>query len=199
MLTTVALKKITQMLNKILSSDPFVLQDFAALSGKTLRVRLLKTPGDFLIHFDASGLALSIYQPEDPVTVMIAGAPLSLLRFARTDAQTKMLMDKTVQITGDVDLLMMIKKIQSRLSIDWEGLFAECVGDFAANRIFMLLKRARKKITGQANLLYRDGMDYIHHEIEVLPTRAAVEMLYEEIRALRVDVDRVALRLKKLR
>ena len=61
MFKNLALKKMAQAINKILATDPFVLEQFSALRAKTLRLQILKTPLDLLITFHTDGIELEFF------------------------------------------------------------------------------------------------------------------------------------------
>jgi ubiquinone biosynthesis protein UbiJ len=197
MFKNLALKKMAQAINKMLATDPFVLQQFSALQEKTLRLQILKTPFDFLIIFHAAGIELDFFTADDLATVEMSGTPTSLLRFAKTTEQTQMLMDKKIQIKGDLDLLMQIKKIQQQIVIDWEGLCAEYLGEFFSDRLFSFAKIGKEKISDHLQQFQADSLNYLHDELQLLPTEAEIHDFYEDIRDLRRDIDRLDRCLKK--
>lgn len=194
-----SLKKISAALNKIFATDPYVFSQFAALEQKTLRVTLLKTPFDLIVTFHQEGIALTSATVHDQATVQLSATPSNLLRFARTKEHTQMLMEQKIQIKGDMDLLMQIKKIEQQLSIDWEGLLAEYLGDFTANRLCSLLKYTKEKITDHLNLLRSDTLDWLHDDLQCLPRVVEANHFYQGVRTLRRDIDRFEARLKQSR
>lgn len=197
MLKQLGLKKLAQAINKILASDPLSLEEVQQLQAQVLRIELLKTPFIILVEFHPYGIELKQANADSKATVSLTGKPSALLRFAKTNSQTQMLMDKEVKINGDLELLMQIKKIQQRLAIDWEGLLAEYVGDFVANRFMMLAKRAKAKISSQLQSLRADSLDYLHYEIQLLPTREEVNQFHDDLRDLRRDIERLEVKIKK--
>jgi len=199
MLKQYSLKKISTALNNMLATHPYVSSQFAALQQKTLRITLLKTPFDLVVTFHQDGIALAAATHSQEATVQLTATPANLLRFARTKEHTQMLMEQKIQIKGDLDLLMQIKKIEQQLAIDWEGLLAEYLGDFAANRLWSLFKIAKEKITHHAKLFGADTMNWLYDDLQCLPRASEANHFYQGVRALRRDIDRFEARLKQSR
>ncbi len=199
MLTQITLNKLSHAINKILATDPLALKSLAELHPKTLAIHFEKIPFAVWVEFRANGIALKPLLDNTLPTVSLSGSPSALLRFAKTDSHTQMLMDKKIKIHGDLDVLMTVKKIQHDLIIDWEGLLAEYLGDFPANRLMSIARRAKRKLFRHLGLLKDDSLNYLHHEIALLPTAPEVEQFYQEIRELRRDIDHFAIRLKRMK
>jgi ubiquinone biosynthesis protein UbiJ len=198
MLKQLGLQKISQFINQALSTDPEALAELARLQEQTLRIQVLKTPFDVCIQFHANGIAiLSAASPA--ATVTLSGTPSALLRFAKTDSHTQMLMDKAIKINGDLDLLMQLKKIQERLHLDWEELLARYFGDFAANRFMLAANKVKERLGYHMRSLKASSLDYVHHEAALLPTAAEVEEFYAGVRDFRRDIERLEHKIKMLR
>ncbi|MCD6048057.1 MAG: sterol-binding protein [Gammaproteobacteria bacterium] len=198
MLKQLGLQKISQFINQALSTDPEALAELAKLQGQVLRVQVLKTPFDVCVQFHAHGISL-LPDTSLPATVTLSGTPTALLRFAKTNSHTQMLMDKAIKINGDLDLLMQLKKIQERLHLDWEELLARHFGDFAANRFMLVANKIRDRLGYHARSLKMSGLDYVHHEAALLPTAAEVEEFYAGVRDLRRDIEHLEHKIKMLR
>lgn len=197
MLKTLAFQELSKAINKILATDPFALNLFSQLANQSLRVQVLKTPFDVCVHFYKNRVSIMPYDDHEPATVTLTGTPSALLRFAKTDSHTQMLMDKQIKIVGDLDLLMEVKKIQAVLMIDWEGLLANYIGDFAANRVGLLVRRAKSKLASHFHLIKEDALDYVHNEALLLPTVVEVNEFYDALRDFRQDLERFERDMKK--
>ena len=197
MLETLALEKISRSISEILASDPATLKRFTQLEGKSLQLHILKTPVNCLATFTTTGVHLSKATTKTHATVCLTGTPSALLRFAKTDAHTQMLMDKTIKIHGDLDMLLEIKKIQQHLHIDWEGLLAGFIGDFAANRFMLAAKEFKTRLSAHVKSFGQSSQDYVHYEAKLLPTQDEVQHFYDELRDFRRDVDRLEAQLRK--
>lgn len=196
MLKQLGLQKLSVLINKILATDPLALNELAQLNTKTLCVRVDKTPIVVWVEFSCEGVQLKPAESHALASVNLTGSPSALLKFAKTESHTQMLMDKKIKIQGDLDVLMELKKIQQRIMIDWEGLLAEYIGDFTANRLMMLARHTKKKIAHHLGLLREDSLNYLHHEAVLLPTAPEVDAFYHDIRELRRNIERLETRLK---
>lgn len=197
MIKQLGLQKFNQLINRVLATDPEALRALSKLQGQTLRVQVLKTPFDVSVHFDKSGIEIA--PASAYATVTLIGTPSALLRFAKTDSHTQMLMDKTVKINGDLDLLMELKKIQERLQLDWEELLSQHVGDFVANRLMLLANHLTRRVQHHWRSFKKDGLDYMHYEAGLLPTQHEVEQFYTDVRDLRRDIERLEQKIKMRR
>ncbi len=185
---SLALEKISNALNHVLHTDSASLEQLCQLAGKTLAVKVTHTPIYWLIEFTSYGVQIKKHCSSAHVTVSISGTPSALLRFSKTKSHTQMLMDKTIKIHGDLEMLFELNKIQQHLHIDWESVLAEHIGDFAANRFMQLSKKITTQVAKHLASFKKSTIDFIQHEI-CFPTRPEVDDFYQQLRDLRRDIE----------
>jgi ubiquinone biosynthesis protein UbiJ len=189
---------LTQMLNKMIQSDPFALDYLVPLAHKSMRLIVLKTPVDLWIQFYANSIEIKAFQAQDKATITLSGAPSDLLKFAKTHEHTRLLMEKNVKIDGELDVLLDIKRLQEELAIDWESLLAEQLGDFTANRLMTLGKSLHDKVRYQLRRTCQHVEDYLRHETTLVVQRKELEQFSQQSLMLRREIDRIDARIKRI-
>lgn len=190
------LSTLETCLQQVLALDPAAGKKLAALSGNVLRIHcdLPAITADLVVSDDR----LLLLQGGDvPADTEIRGSAAALLRLL-AKRNTASLKADGVVITGDAGLLDSLRKILQDLDVDWEYRLSNVIGDVPTQTISDTLAAAGR-FTRQAGAnLRQDIDDYLHEEKKLFPAAAELERHYAGIDALRLRVDRLAARLRKL-
>ena len=101
-------------------------------------------------------------------------------------------------MNGDADVGQSFQKVLGRLDIDAEGILARYVGDSAARMAGNAARETRQWAKRSGKLGAENVADFLTEESELLVTPLAMNRFEESVHALRSDVDRLALRIKRL-
>ncbi len=190
-------EKISQAINRLLALDPDFPAKLKPLEDNTFVIDVLGL--ELRIPFSIRHTELQI-MPESPGTpdVMIRGAPLALVKLAAMDDPTPLLQAGEIEIQGDVALGKKFKHILSALDIDWEGVFAEYVGDIPAHSSGQIVRKLLNWKKRSADSLTATFSEYLQEESRDLPTRIEVENFMDEVDTLREHADRLQARIENL-
>jgi ubiquinone biosynthesis protein UbiJ len=184
-------------LNRYLLLDPESAQRLLELQGKIIRIELSGLACNLQIQFVDAKIVIQADDDTQPDTI-IKGGPFSLLHIALAREQRKQLFGKEVSISGDLDLGQDVIALFDALEIDWEDYLARWVGDVPAHSVGRLLSLAKN--TGQRirQTMLQNVNEYVHEEIDVFPPSEALVDFYQDVDALRMDIDRLTARVEQL-
>lgn len=182
------------VLNRYLQLDPAVRSPLAKLEGAVVA-----------IEFEGLGLMLYLLPGPEGIrvldhyvgewTVRIRGTPWALAQQWRGQRVA----GSALTFDGDAAVGRAFQTALAHLEIDWEEQWAKIIGDVAAHRLGQFWRGFGDWGHRARDTLARDGSEYLHQELRVLPPRPAVEHFLREVDTLREDADRLAARIERLR
>lgn len=183
-------------LNRLLAYDPDTRTALTQLEGRVIAIEVTEPALCLFALPGHAGVQLTTVQPLR-IDVTISGRASALVgMIARRD--TTGTSQGHVEIRGDIHLAQRVQQILRSVSIDWEEFTASYVGDMAAHRIGRLSRDLRAYIGSAGRSLAHQFSEYLRYEQDILPVRHEVERFIEEVDALRDDVERLQVRLKRL-
>ena len=190
------LSTLSKAINAYLKLDQASHERIKKLAGQVVTVELLPMHFVFQCRFTQEEIVLKANE-EHEANVKICGTPIQLLNVMMSSNRQQFFADD-ITIEGNAELAQQVIELFDTLQIDWEEQFSHLLGDipaYHANRLLRnttaWLKQTRRSFTQNVN-------DYLHEEILLFPTREALNDLFSEIDTLRMDVDRIELRVKQL-
>lgn len=163
--------------------------------------RLAVSLVDFNLRLVASGeqhkLRVSVNDHAE-ADAEVQGGLIDLLRLGVSDKPESIISSDKINVTGEVSVLQSYQKFMAQLDIDWEGRLSEVIGPIAAAEIGKMAARAKAFWQHDAKATTQDISEYITEELKVCPPKEEVEDFYEDILSLKSDVERLALRIKRL-
>ncbi len=194
MLTAAALAAgLETALNRYIVLDPDAAPQLAELAGAVIAI-------------EADGLGLTLYlfpgaqgiqvldRYEGEPNVRIRGTPLALIQQWRGQSGAG-----GVSVEGDAATGRRLQTLLAGLDIDWEEHLSTLVGDVAAHRLGQLCRESRRWGQQTLSTLLQDGREYLQQEQRLLPAQPAVEAFLSAVDVLREDVDRLEVRIARLR
>ena len=191
-----AVSVMEKLLNEALRLDPESLAKIAALEGKVIGLEISGLDATIYLMPGASGVQLHAVLEGEP-DVLIKGGPLGLVRMGLS-RQPSSLFGEGVEIEGDIHLGRQIQKIIDDLDIDWEEQLSRLLGDVAAHQLGNFLRSATQwgKKTGET--FGEDVVEYLQEESRDLVVRPELDRFLDNVDTLRVDVDRLEQRVRRL-
>lgn len=168
--------------------------------GKALAISLI----DFKIRLvlrplaDNSRLSLMINQ-DTPAEAEIAGTMTNLLKLAFSETPQALLASKIVLLKGDVAVLQNYQTFLQSLDLDWEGRLSDLIGPTAAAEIGKRAKQAREFQKRSWASSQQDLSEFLTEEAKLLPSKKEVENFYQELRKLRLDIERLEAQINRQR
>lgn len=185
------------VINRIIALDPEGASRLVPLVGKVIGIEFRNLPlrwylrvGDRAIHF--------IDEPAREVDVRLKGTPIALMALGLSRGGTRALFSGDVEFDGDVEVGRAFKRFLDELDIDWEEQLSRVVGDSLAFRMGSAVRHAASWGRDAVQTLSLDAAEYLQEESRNLPLPLEVRDFLDQVDQLRVDVDRLAARVKRL-
>jgi ubiquinone biosynthesis protein UbiJ len=162
------------------------------LEGVTLRCELSPMNIQVFVLVKNAQIMLSTHGPET-VDLTITATPSALLEMAQTKRA-----GPNIAISGNAHLAQTLQQIMSSLTIDWEGLLAEHLGDLAAKQVSTVFDKLKNFTQRFVSTTLSDTADYLVDEKNLLPSQIEAEQFHQAVTTLRYDADRLEARIRRL-
>jgi ubiquinone biosynthesis protein UbiJ len=147
----------------------------------------------WFIEPSAQGFRLHRRSEREP-DVTLGGNLADFIRLARTGVAVG-----DLKISGDVELGSRFKSVLAQVDLDWEEPIARVVGDVAAHQIGRAIRGVGKWGAYAARSIGMNTAEYLQEELRVLAPRGRIETFLRAVDQLRLDADRLDVRLQKLK
>jgi ubiquinone biosynthesis accessory factor UbiJ len=185
-------------LNQALALDPDTRAALSSLDGRRIALTL-----------DAPRLALALTVDGDRLRVgpAEAGHEADLSLLATAGALLSQLLPRAgdappvgkLRISGDAELAQRLQKLARGFSPDFDAAFARVFGDVLGVQIARVLREGLSYGRERAAHFAQDAADYVSEERGDVATGVEQAIFFDEVDALRDDVDRIAARVERLR
>jgi len=189
---------LAKAINTGLGLDPESRQRLKKLQGKVITVEFLPFHIIFQCVFSHEGVAI---QPDEQLAAeaAIRGTPLQMLGAMMTKDNRQRFFAEDLIIEGNAELAQQVVDLFDELDIDWEEQLSRIVGDVPAYHAGRLLRGARQWLRTATDSFTENVTEYMHEEVRWVPAREALQDYFNDIDALRMDVDRVEAKIQNLR
>lgn len=196
-MNTFFLPTLSTAINAYLHLDPESLTRLQMIQGKIIAIELLPFKLKFQCIVNANGISIMTNNEHEPDTY-IKGTPLQMagVMFAKENRQRFFADD--LEMTGDAVSGQQIISLFDELSIDWEDYLARVTGDIPAYHTGRVLRNVTQWLQKTSQSLQLDMTEYLQEETGWLPTREALQDLFNDIDLTRMDVDRLEAKLHLL-
>lgn len=197
MFFSLALSTLEKIMNRYLLLDPATKQRLTALTGKVivLEFQHINLKIFWLPHAD--GIHLTD-QFTGSVNVTLRGSPFDFIRLSAAPKDNATLFASGITVLGDTDVAQEFKALFANLDIDWEEQLSHFTGDVVAHQIGNFIKALCAWAQQTTTSMQQNLTEYIHEEARWLPSREELQDFFSGSDKLRDDVERAALRLKKI-
>jgi ubiquinone biosynthesis protein UbiJ len=194
--TRILMAAADKAVNRWLRMDPDSLAKLAALSGKTVHLRILEPLLDMRISIAPDAITIHEYTAAAAAAdVMIeAATPATLLRLARGDSYA----EQDIHMQGNMHTAKALQRLLRGIDIDWEEQLAQLIGDIPAHQLGNLTRTGLNWGQQVLQKFWLDVSEYLRYEAELLPARHSVEFFLSDIDTLRSDLDRLEARIRRL-
>jgi ubiquinone biosynthesis protein UbiJ len=162
------------------------------LEGVTLRCELSPINIPVYVLIKNAQIFLSTHGPET-VDLNITATPSALIEMAQTKRA-----GPNISISGNAHLAQTLQQVMSSLTIDWEGLLAEHLGDLAAKQISTAFDKFKHFTQRFVSTTLADTVDYLVDEKKLLPSQIEADQIHKAVTTLRYDTDRLEARIRRL-
>ena len=168
-----------------------------ALQGKLIRLHITNPDMQFDILPTTERIRVSTDYAAEP-DVTITGSALGFMRLATAEDSGKAMLAQGVTIAGDTGLGMQFSQILREVNIDWEELASRAVGDVMAHQLGQIARQSKGWLDDTAHAMRLNTQEYLQEDVRLVPAEAELKAYLDAVDDLRMDVDRLEARLKKL-
>lgn len=197
MLPLLACSALEKALNQCLKLDPDSLAKVTELEGKVIALQVEGLGIEIFLVPTEDGLRVqSVFEGAPDVT--IRGGVFSLARMGLSD-QPSNHFGKGVEMDGDTEVGRKMQRILEGLDLDWEEQLSRFSGDVVAHQVGNVVRGFADWGRKAAETFSRDVAEYLQEESRDLVVKEELTPFLDQIDVLRSDVDRLALRIEKLK
>ena len=197
MLLAGLLASVEHGLNRVLRLDSTALPRLAALEGKVIAIDCLQPALQLYILPDEDGLLLAAHWESEADCTLRAPAS-SLVQLALAKDKTAVLHSPQVQLHGDSAVLLDLVAVLQDLELDWEYELSRWLGPVPTALLAGHL-RLRARWTRQGLARFSQNLsEYLAEESRTLVGRREAEAAFSELDSVKVDVERLEARIRRL-
>lgn len=192
-----SLKPLASAINAYLSLDPESKNRLKSLAGQVVTLELKPFGFVFQIIFHESKLELLPGEEQEAAT-RISGTPIQLAAVSIFKNERHRFFADDVSMSGSAEIGHEVIALFDGMQIDWEEYFAQIFGDEAAHHTGKLLRRGKRWLQHLDKTFSANVNEFVHEEMEWLPTREILNDFFAEIDDFRMDVDRLSAKINQL-
>lgn len=185
--------------NRYLALDPDAGTRLQPLDGRTIALELRGF--DLVVCLQVAAGRVRVLPEPDPDTeadTTLSGTPLGFARLGLGGDSSDTLFSGDVTISGDVEAGQAFKAVLDELDIDWEEQLAGITGDMVAHQLGNAARSAGNWLRQGRSTLEQDLGEYLQEELRVVPTRIEIENFIGDVDCLRMDLERLEARIRRL-
>ena len=186
-------------LTRLLTIDPDSARELAALEGRTINIVLSSTEREVCVRVSHGRLNFIEADDATAIDVKMSGRPADFLALVRANRQGESIAAGRIEITGDLAIAQQVQNFMLNLDIDYEELLSQYVGDVAAHQIGRFADTLLRGAQSSLERFERDLFEFVHHESRTVVSNEEAESFKSAVYSLNDDVERVAVRLNRLR
>ena len=184
-------------INRYLALDPAAATRMQALAGKVIGIELRDVNLRFFMLPAQDQLHVHGHFDGEADTTL-RGTSLAMARMSLSDKASDSLFSGDVEISGDVELGEQFRAVLDSMDIDWEEQLSKLTGDVIAHQVGNLVRGVMQWGKKAGDTLQQDLAEYLHEESRVLPVRHEVDEFINVVDEVRMAVDRLQARLRRL-
>ena len=187
-----------------LELDPELAEGIAELEGAVLEVHVQGIDKRFQLHPSCTGVGVVVVDDDAQSwatvpDVTISGPPFTLLRLLGSLESVDGVLPPDVSISGDLPLLQKLSRLAKRANIDWEEPLSTLFGDSIAHELGRGVRGFVSWARVATETLAWDLGEYLREERRLSPARLDVDDFAGHVDETRDDVERLAVRVARLK
>jgi ubiquinone biosynthesis protein UbiJ len=194
---TAGVSALELALNRALELDPAASRKLDTLQGQIFLLRCTSPELDFYLQPESGRISLMGYW-DGEITTAITGQASDFAELAGAVDPTAALINGNLALEGDSASLIEFQKILSSLDMDWEAPLVRTFGDVAGHQLAQGLRGLFSWGRQASSGFSRQLEEFIVEEARLTPSRQEVEDFYQDLEDLKLRVDRMTAKLKKL-
>lgn len=184
-------------LNRYLRLEPAVLEECAALDGRSIEFLLPAADAGLCLEFMPTGVRVMPEAPGVP-DARVSGSVGALLASLRQSGAAQTGLPAGLQVEGDTELLNRFRAMVARVGFDPEEWLAPLLGGAAAHRVFGGLRSLFGWGRDNTRRFADHSAEYLREETYDLARGRDVDHWMDEVEQTRESLDRLEARLRRL-
>ena len=181
---------LSALIDQALRTDAEAQGRLRAMGQRTIRLELFPLPA-LGLRIDSGKLIVE--PPEEQVDLAIGGHLAAFVRYMFSDRADG------IRLEGEGEIAQDLRDFLTALDVDWEELLSRAVGDVPARLMMRSLEECRQVARNFSAAAESNTRDYLHEESGLLPRASELDRFVREVDRLRDDLERLELRLDRLR
>jgi len=189
---------LQKAINHGLALDESMPAKIEKLHGKLLQIIIRPLNVSFFMQFADHQVCLLTEHESVPDTI-IKSSPLGLIRLSLLPAsKVRSLFNDSIDISGDVELGQLVKKLFDEVDIDWEGHLARFTGDVVAFQVGSFVRQSLSFKKQVSESFGQTVVEYLQEEARFFPTAEEVNDFYNDVDELSLKMERLLARVQLL-
>lgn len=196
-------ESVEQAINAALTMDAGAQKHLKRLSGCVLALRVTSTKTTFYFGVKApdqegekAKYLVELLPQQDSSTVQLSGSILSLVKLAASSEKSLLFRTKELELSGDSVRIQQIQSFLDAISIDWEAILANFIGDVPAHFFGSTLRSGLGWGATFTQSIIRDTEEYIKYELRLFPNKLALKKQFAAIDELYKATESLEKRIK---
>ena len=189
---------LSKAINTYLGLDPESKHRLHDLKGKAITIEL--KPFQFIFQCVFTGHGISLHTGEHAeAEATLRGTPLQLAGAMLAKENRQHFFADDLIMEGNADIGLQVVDLFDRLQIDWEEYVAQIVGDTPAYHVSRFVRNLGNWLQQSETSLTDNISEYMQEETQWLPSREALQDFFDDIDAIRSDIDRAEAKIQQLK
>lgn len=207
MIKPLAGRALEVALNRALALDPDTRTALAALDGQ--RIALTLESPSLAMQIGVAGERLTVgpvdpsLEPDLAVRSTLGGVLAQLPFFSNARLANARRGNSApagrVKVSGDAELARRLQQLATRFDPDWQQPFVKAFGEILGVQIAQTLRAALLQARRSAKDLAETAAEYVTEESRDVVARAELDAFHDDVDVIRDDVERMAVRIARLR
>ena len=188
---------LERTLNATLAMDPGSVQLLAKLEGRVIAMNIESIDGSFYLLPHRQGVSIEIDYDQNP-DIIIEGGLLAYARSATASVRGLANPDRLLEISGDADLVAVMRDFLRSLQPDLEEQLSSLIGDIPARQAGNQIRSFAEWAEQVGQSIAVNTGEYLTEEKQLLVVRPRIDRFLIAVDQLRNDTERLARRLDTL-
>lgn len=191
------LTSLARAINAYLALDPESKNRLHKLQNTNITIELLPFHFIFQCEFNTTGVIIHDHE-KCTAEAKLCGTPLQMLGMLLAKESRQHFFADDLRIEGNAEIGQQVVELFDELHIDWEEYLSHFTGDTPAYHLSRFVRNVKNWLQETDQNLSENIDEYIHEEAAWLPSNEALKDFYDDIDTLRMDLDRIEVKIKKL-
>ena len=188
---------VEKTFNRYIGLSSTAKREMAGLEGKSIQVIVRELNLAIIFIVEQNNFLIG-NEAQEKIDCTISATILALLRLAVTDDGDESTFGRDFEMSGDMDTGKQFYEILKKVDVDWEEILSKYTGDVVAHKVGNGARALTKWGKETVDRLGRDLTEYLQEESRQLPTQTEIDDYIQQVDEVRLAVDRMEARVKKL-